>query len=194
MTPRLPGRSELFLLVGPPGSGKRTVGLELARLTGAALLDNHLINDPVFAAFGADGVRPLPPEVWIYTRQVRDVVLAAVAAAHPEVSHIFTMYLGRGEKEGAFVERFQALAQSRGAHFVPVWLDCDPAELARRMDRPERRERLKLRDPAALHRLLDEVGQQPTPAGALRLNTAELSPADAARLIASHTETLLGRE
>ena len=103
------------------------------------------------------------------------------------------MYLGRGEKEGAFVERFRALAQSRGAHFIPVWLDCDPAELARRMDRPERRERLKLRDPAALHRLLDEVGQQPVPAGALRLNTAELSPADAACLIASHSGALFRR-
>lgn len=193
MTPRLQGRSELFLLVGPPGSGKRTVGLELARLTGAALLDNHLINDPIFAAFGADGVRPLPPEVWTYTRQVRDVVLAAVAHAPREVSHIFTMYLGRGEKEEAFVGRFGALAQARGAHFVPVWLDCAAEELARRMARPERRERLKLRDPAALRRLLDEVGQQPAPAGALHLDTAELSAADAALLIASHSGALFRR-
>lgn len=184
MTAPAQSHSRLFLLVGPPGSGKRTVGLELARLTGAALLDNHLINDPVFAAFGADGVRPLPPEVWTYTRQVRDVVLAAVAAAPPEVSHIFTMYLGRGEREAAFVERFRGLAPARGAQFVPVWLDCAPAELARRMDRPERRERLKLRDPAALSRLLEDVGQQPAPADALRLNTAELTPARAAQIIA----------
>ncbi|MFC5848977.1 hypothetical protein [Deinococcus petrolearius] len=193
MTSRLRGRSELFLLVGPPGSGKRTVGLELARLTGAALLDNHLINDPIFAAFGADGVRPLPPEVWTYTRQVRDVVLSAVAHAPREVGHIFTMYLGRGEQEEAFVGRFRALAAARGAHFVPVWLDCGAEELARRMDRPERRERLKLRDPAALRRLLDEMGQQPAPAGALHLNTAELSPADAALLIASHSGALFRR-
>jgi hypothetical protein len=33
------------LLVAWPGNGTRTVGLNLADLTGAALLDDHLIND-----------------------------------------------------------------------------------------------------------------------------------------------------
>lgn len=182
--------SHLFFLVGPPGSGKRTVGLHLARLTGAALLDNHLINDPVFAAFGADGVKPLPPEVWSYTRRIREVVLEAVEAAPATQSHIFTAYLADLPEEAGWLDTFAGVAARREASFVPVWLGCDREALLDRMGHPERRERLKLRDPAALSALLDRKGTLPAPAGALQVDTARLSPADAALLIAAHAGAL----
>ncbi|MEQ4204019.1 hypothetical protein [Actinopolymorpha sp. B9G3] len=54
-------------LVGPPASGKLTIGLELSAMTGAALIDNHLINDPIFLAYGADGRTPLPEWIWDLT-------------------------------------------------------------------------------------------------------------------------------
>ncbi|GHG09657.1 hypothetical protein GCM10017783_22740 [Deinococcus piscis] len=174
----------LFYLIGPPGSGKRTVGLELSQLTGAALLDNHIINDPVFTAFGADG-GALPPEIWTFTRRVREVVLEAVAAAPAELSHIFTNYLADLPGEAETIDQFAALARQRGAAFVPVYLTCPTEELLRRMPLPERRARLKPNDPAALQEVLDKSGVLPVPQGMLTLDTSRLSPQQAAQAIAA---------
>lgn len=178
----------LFYLIGPPGSGKRTVGLELSRLTGAALMDNHLINDPVLMAWGADGHKPLPPEVWSFTRRLREIVLEAVAAAPAEVSHIFTNYLADLPGEAEFIERFAALAERRGAKFVPVSLTCSTEELLRRMPLPERRARLKLSDPDALRAVLNRKRILPVPEGILTLDTLQMTPERAARAILTFAE------
>ncbi|MCP2013166.1 hypothetical protein L1280_000294 [Deinococcus sp. HSC-46F16] len=174
----------LYLLVGPPGSGKRTVGTHLSRLTGAPLLDNHLTNDPVFHAFGLDGVRPVPPEAWPFASRVRAVVREAVAASPRELSHIFTIYLADQPGEAESLERFRALAAGRGATFVPVWLTCPVDELARRAALPERSVgRLKLRDPEGVRQVVTDKGLLPPPADALVLDTSTLSAEDAARRI-----------
>ncbi|WP_102127522.1 AAA family ATPase [Deinococcus planocerae] len=180
----------LYLLVGPPGSGKRTVGRHLSGLTGAPLLDNHITNDPVFQAFGLDGVRPVPPEAWVFASKMRTSLREAVGAAPRELSHIFTLYLTDQPGEAESLERFRALAAARGAAFVPVWLSCDTDELARRMLLPERAERLKLRDPEWLRTLLRDAGILPPPSDAILIDTAALAPADAALLIASHAGAL----
>ncbi|MEF2278884.1 AAA family ATPase [Deinococcus sp. YIM 134068] len=180
----------VYYVVGPPGSGKRTIGKHLSRLTGAALLDNHISNDPIFTAFGLDGVRPIPAEVWDLVGKVRALVREAALAAPPQVSHIFTNWLIADEGEWPSVERLRDLAARRGATFVPVWLTCDTEELARRMTLPERAERLKLRDPEGLRTLLREMGNLPPPRDAIRIDTTNLASADAALLIASHAGAL----
>lgn len=182
--------SILYYLVGPPGSGKRTIGKHLSRLTGAALLDNHLCNDPVFSAFGLDGWKPVPAEAWPFIRRIRLVVHEAALAAPREVSHIFTSYLADLPGEAEAVQKLRDLASARGASFVPVWLACAPDELARRLTLPERAERLKLSDPAQLQTLLAEVGVLAPPTDAIRIDTANLAPADAALLIAAHAGVL----
>ncbi|WP_119674665.1 AAA family ATPase [Deinococcus sp. RM] len=184
--------SHLFYLVGPPGSGKRTVGKALSALTGAALLDNHLFNDPVFTAFGVDGVSPVPPELFDLAEEVRQVGLRALRLAPPARSHILTNYLSRVEEGEAVVAELRALAKERGAAFVPVWLDCPLPELERRMGLPERHERLKLRDPAQLRDLLDRAGTLPAPADALVLDTAHLEPLEAARRIVAFAAGVAG--
>lgn len=131
--------AHLYYLVGPPGSGKRTVGKVLSRLSGAALMDNHLINDPIFTAFGADGQRPLPPAVWALVRQVREAVLNAVEQAPPHLSHIFTNDLADQPGEELTLNRLRALASKRGSTFIPVWLECPLPELERRMPCPDAR-------------------------------------------------------
>lgn len=47
-----------------------------------------------------------------------------------------------------------------------------------------------MRDPQQLQRMLNEYGPLPPPPDAVRLNTAELGPVDAALLIASHAGAL----
>lgn len=118
-------------------------------------------------------------------------MLEAAAHAPARVSHIFTMYLGAGEKEAAFLPRFEALARQRGAEFVPVWLTAPEGELLRRADSPERREKLKLRDAVRLQRLLGEAGTLPPLPDVLVVDTSELSPTEAAARIFGHVAPAL---
>jgi len=86
----------VIALVGKPGVGKFTVGSVLARLTGARLVDNHSINNVIFNAVAADGVTPLPPEVWAQVGRVRGAVLETIATiAPPDLSFIFTNFIKR---------------------------------------------------------------------------------------------------
>ncbi len=82
----------VYHLVGAPGSGKRTVGLHLERLTGAVLLDNHLFRDAIYKLYGADGLRPIPDEIQALGTQVQLLGLEAAKLAPPDVSQIFTPY------------------------------------------------------------------------------------------------------
>ena len=183
-------RPAVYHLVGPPGSGKRTVGQYLARQTGAVLLDNHLFNDAVFKPYGADGLRPLRPEVVELSKQVWTLGLQAARLAPRDVSQIFTAYHTNRPSGQAAVERIRAVAVDRGATYVPVWLTCPEDELARRMTLPERQERAKMRDPAALRETLATLGLLSPPPSAIRIDTSALAPADAALLIASHAGAL----
>lgn len=189
---RLARMSFLYYLVGAPGSGKRTVGKALSALTGAALLDNHLFNDPVFTAFGVDGVSPVPPELFDLAEEVRQVGLRALRLSPPARSHILTNYLSRVEEGEEVVAELRVLARERGVPFVPVWLDCPLPELERRMGLPERRERLKLRDPLILRGLLERGGVMDAPADALVLDTSRLEPHEAARRIVAFAAGVAG--
>jgi hypothetical protein len=154
----------------------------MSAMTGAVLIDNHLINDPVLRAYGADGVAPLPDWIWELTDQIAAVTKVAVRRAPATVSHIFTNYISRDE--GTRLQPMRELAAERGAQYLPVWLTCPPAELARRVDLPDRhRERVKMRDPAALLKLVAEKGLADPPPDALVLDTSTVSAQEAAHRI-----------
>lgn len=180
----------VYHLVGPPGAGKRTVGLHLAQLSGAVLLDNHLFRDAVYRPYGADGVRPIPPELQELGSQVWALGLQAARLAPRHVSQIFTAYHTNRPSGQVSAGRIREVALDRGATYVPVWLECGLEELARRMTLPERRARAKMRDPLALRETLAASGLLPPPPDAICIDTAALTPADAALLIASHAGAL----
>ncbi|WP_446665779.1 AAA family ATPase [Flexivirga sp. B27] len=166
-------------LVGPPASGKRTIGALLAERTGAALIDNHLVNDPVFTAIGADGFGQLPKSAFVLAKRVAEVVHEAVLAAPAELGHIFTKFWVDEPGDAAQEVQMRALAQRRGVPFYPVWLTCDADELCRRVVLPERRTRNKMRDPDALADLI-RMPVLPTPDDALQLDTTQLDADEAA--------------
>ncbi|CAM3368587.1 AAA family ATPase [Deinococcus saxicola] len=175
-----------FYLVGPPGSGKRTVSKALSTLTGAALLDNHLANDPIFLAAGVSSDGEVSAEVWELCFAVRKAIRAATLHAPPTLSHIFTNYLTAEEREWRNVDRMRELAAKRGVPFIPVWLTCPLPELERPMLLPERTERLKRRGPARLRELMKGAGNLPAPPDALILDTFMLTPEQSARRIAEY--------
>lgn len=175
----------VFHLVGPPASGKRTIGLHLAALTGAVLLDNHLFNDAVFRPYGADGVRPIPEEIRALAAQVRQLGLQAARLAPPEVDQIFTSHLTAQPSGHAALQWLRDLAAARNARYIPVWLTCPEEELTRRVALPERLERAKLRDPQRLLDTLHVRGTLAAPPDAFLLDTTKYAPAEAAQQIAA---------
>ncbi|TSA83907.1 hypothetical protein FNU79_11530 [Deinococcus detaillensis] len=159
------------------------MGLVLAELTGAVLLDNHLFNDAVFRPYGADGLRPIPDEIHALAAQVRKLGLEAACLAPPDVSHIFTSYLTTRPSGPAAIQARRDLVAVRSAIYVPVWLECNLSELERRMTLPERLERAKMRDVAMLRATLSSADLLPPPPDALVLYTSAFQPAESARQI-----------
>lgn len=135
----------IILLIGFAGTGKYTIGRRLSELTGAKLVDNHLINNPIFTVVNADGVTPLPAPVWDKVKQIRRIVYDSIRElAPPNLSFIFTMELRQNNPADHFsFNELKKLAAARGSLFVPFRLVCDVEELCRRVTMPERAERLK---------------------------------------------------
>ena len=135
----------MVLLIGFAGTGKYTIGRELCERTGARLVDNHLINNPIFTVVNADGVTPLPHGVWDRVKEVRAAVYKTIRElAPPGMGFVFTMELRESnpEDEKAFrdLERLAAACHSR---FIPIRLICGVEELSRRVADPARVAMLK---------------------------------------------------
>ena len=80
----------VFYLLGFPGVGKYTIAKEIAALTGAKLVDNHYILNPIFGLIQQDGITPLPPRVWDFAWQVHHAVYGTIRELSPkEWSFIF---------------------------------------------------------------------------------------------------------
>lgn len=138
-------QNTIVLLIGFAGTGKYTIGRELCERTGAKLIDNHLINNPIFQVVNADGVTPLPAAVWDKVKEIRRTVYEAIQdLSPPEMGFVFTMELRESSPadHGAFAD-LEQLAAARQSRFVPIRLICGVEELCRRVTDPARVEMLK---------------------------------------------------
>jgi len=157
----------MVLLIGFAGTGKYTIGRELCERTGAKLIDNHLINNPIFRVVDADGVTPLPARVWDRVKEVRATVYKAIRELSPPgMGFVFTMELRESnlEDHNAFrdVER---LAAARQCRFIPIRMICGVEELCRRVADPARVAMLKEISPELARKKFaeDEVLNVPHP-------------------------------
>jgi len=135
----------LVLLIGFAGTGKYTIGRELCRRTGAKLVDNHLIANPVFTVVNSDGITPLPKEVWAKLKEIRRIVYDSIRElSPPNLGFVLTMELRESNpNDHSAIDDLDKLAAARRSLFVPFRLVCDVEELCRRVADPTRRERLK---------------------------------------------------
>ena len=184
-------RNTVIYLIGIPAVGKYTVAREIGRLTGAKVVDNQLINMPVYSVVGYDGTDafPFPPEASEQIEKIQRAVLRVVRdCCPPQDSFVFTNVLdARAPSDLAWFRRVERVARRRRAAFFPVWLTCDAGELRRRKDTPERRARLKDIDVSNVARWAEEfeVLKVPHP-NALTLDTTHSEPAQTARRILEH--------
>ena len=135
----------MVVLIGFAGTGKYTIGRELCERTGARLIDNHLINNPIFRAINADGVTPLPFGVWDRVKEVRAAVYKAIRELSPPgMGFVFTMELRESNPEDHKAFRdLERLAGARQCRFIPIRMICGVEELCRRVADPARVAMLK---------------------------------------------------
>ncbi len=184
-------KNTIVYLIGYAGTGKYTIAKEIAGLTGAVIVDNQLINNPVFSVVGADGKTPLPASVWPKIEGIRRIVLDTVAElAQPEASFLFTNELYEGKPmDRRWYEDVAILATKRQARLVSVILRCELEEIERRVASPERAVRFKetsadrTRKNIHTYRLL-RIDHP----NCLELDITHLSPIQAAQAILAHVE------
>jgi hypothetical protein len=163
------------------------------------VVDNQLINMPVFSVIGYDGTDafPFPQGAWAQIGNVQRAVLKVICdSCPPEASFVFTNVLdARAPGDKACFRRIERLARQRKAGFFPVWLTCDIAMLRQRKDTPERRARLKDIDLTRISWWVHEfeVLRVPHP-NALTLDTSQSAPAQTAERILEHVQRVLVNE
>lgn len=189
------GGSAIVYLIGFPAAGKLTVARALVELSADRfiLVDNHHVNNTIFAVIRTDGVSMLPPEVWPLVEEVRNTVLRAIeTVASPELSYVFTNVLVAGSaSDEALLSQLREIATRRGSLFVPVRLHCDVEELARRIGSDDRRARMKWIDPEGLRAWLPGQRLLDAP-DAFDLDVTSMTPEEAADAILAVVDQRLG--
>jgi hypothetical protein len=193
-------RPALIHLIGYPGAGKFTIAKEIARLAGVEsrttvkVVDNHHVNNTVFAVLDVDGHKALPPRVWDFVREVRSGVLGAIEELGPsDWSYVFTNVLFAGNPhDEAGLRSIADLAERRRSLFVPVRLHCAVDELARRIVAEDRRTRMKWMDAAGVRAQATTVPLLDVSAHvhALDLDVTDRSAAESAAAVLAHVASL----
>ena len=166
------------LLYGPPAAGKLTVATELARQYVLKIVDNHASVDPALRLFdfGSPGFGAL----------VEELRVALVrAAARAGVDIVTTLVYGRGVDD-EHVRRITAptLAVGGQVHYVQL-LPADDV-LERRVVQASRMETNKIAEVDVLRAAMSRYDlRTPIHADDLRIDNAERSPAEVARMIGS---------
>lgn len=170
----------LVFLHGAPATGKYTVGRELAVLTGYELYHNHLVVDEVLRrhAFGSPA--------FVAERDTAWRTHLGTAARRSEGGLIFT-FNPENTVPQAFIDwLFEKLPRDTGSALLSIELAAAETDIEARLASEQRQGFRKLTD-VALYRQLREAGVFRSPAiprTDLRVDTAQLSPTDAARAIA----------
>ena len=160
-------------------------------MTGAKVVDNQLINTPVFSVIGYDGTDafPFPQGAGAQIERIQRAVLTVIRDfCPPDASFVFTNVLeARAPADKAWFRRIERLAKQRKAGFFPVWLTCEAAVIRRRKNTPDRRARLKDIDLTNISRWTEEVEVLRVPhPNALTLDTSYRGPRQTAQLILEH--------
>jgi hypothetical protein len=186
-------QNTIVLLIGFAGTGKYTIGRELCRRTGAKLIDNHLIANPVFKVVNADGVTPLPSGVWDKIKQIRRTVYEAMRElSPPEMSFVLTVEWRRNNAADltSFAD-LEQLAVTRQSLFVPIRLICEVDELCRRVVQPARVEMLKEISPElARKKSADDAVLNPDHPNLRTIDVTRMSPDESVEAILNEVNSI----
>jgi hypothetical protein len=171
---------KLLFIYGRPAVGKLTVARAVAERTGGRLFHNHLAVNLALSlyAFGTPGFVALREQVWndVFRRALADRLPLLIFTFNPE-----------NTVPQRFVDGLFAEVAAAGGEVLPVELVASEADVEARLGSKARLSDGKTLD-VALYRVLRVRGAFDTPVisnSRLRLDTSELSPAEAAERISA---------
>ncbi len=179
LTPERP----IVILVGPPGSGKSTVGAELARRLGVELLDTD-------AQIEADQGRSIS-DIFIDDGESTFRALERTEVLRALSQHCGVISLGGGAVMAQDVA--EALVAVRGEVSV-VFLDVGIADAASRVGFDASRPMLVINPRASWNRLMNARRSTYERVASMHVNTAGRSIADIATGILAELEANVGTE
>lgn len=187
MTKKITSSPIILYLIGLAGTGKLTIAHALQHV-GFKIIDNHLINDPIFRTMNLNSNTIIPKEAWAAVGQIRNAVLKFITK-NPEQSLIFTNELIQGsEGDSKLYKKIERVAKERGSIFIPVRLLIALEERNRRITSEERRHYCK--KVKVDRRKSIEVISISHP-NLLNLDVTTLSAHEAAREIKQHIISIL---
>ncbi len=166
---------KLIFLYGLPATGKLTVAVELAAVTGYKLFHNHQVVDLLLSVFGFGS----PPFVELRENIWLSVFEQACRSRLPGL--IFTFAPERTVRPG-FISEVKSRVAKEGGEVDFVELVCPVAELKRRMDNPSRLAYQKLSSVSLFEQLhadgVFDSSNMPEPR--LSIDTSLFTPTEAA--------------
>ena len=185
-------KNTIIYLLGFPGTGKYTIAKTICEAdSGFKLVDNHLINIPLFSLIETNGSTPLPERIWENISKIWDAVLDTITHIAPkDYSFVLTNALTeQNPNDKLWFDRVKQGASKRGATFLPVRLLCSVEEMERRIIQPERAARMKETNPKSpQHNAENYEIFKPEHPETLTLDVSDLSPEEAAKIILSHAQ------
>jgi len=185
-------RNTIIHLLGAPGTGKYTIAQEMRGLCDIRLVDNHLINNPLFSLVRLDGKTKLPPRIWDNIGMIWDAVADTMIHISPrEFSFILTNALfDHDDEDRKHMLEMKAVADARGGRYVPVRLIIsDVAEHVARITAPGREARMKETDATKPAYYAGREVLKTRLATELTLDVTALSPLAAARAVLQHAQS-----
>jgi predicted Zn-ribbon and HTH transcriptional regulator len=175
----------IVYLIGPPAVGRFTVAKAIANLNDAAVVDNQLINIPIFSLLTESPDAEVTKGMWREIDSVRDAVFRMIEEVAPRsVSYVLTNALEDEPESYVLYDRVKRIAASRGSHFLPVVMTCEIEEELRRVQDPSRTERMKIDNIERARRYIENTPFFiPRDDEVLTIDTASLEPDHAAQLI-----------
>lgn len=185
----------VIYLVGFPGTGKYTIAKEIAALENFIVVDNHLINNPVFSLVALDGKTKLPERVWENTEKIWAAVLdTMIHVSPPNYNFVLTSALFEdNEDDHETYNKVESMTKARNSLFVPVRLLCLAEELQRRIVSGDRQARLKeISAEVALDYSQNKEVLKISHDHLFVLDVSNLTPKQAAENILAHVKSLTG--
>lgn len=140
----------IILLMAIAGSGKRTVGEELCKMSNFKLAHHHYWTDPIVRLLGDDSSVwwTLTDPAWGKLNEARDVVFSTMTdVCPPSSSFVITFEMLDGDPwHKIFYDRVLDVVAKKKAIFLPVRLLCNEMELLDRVQSDDRKKYFKTHD------------------------------------------------
>lgn len=171
-----------IILYGPPAVGKLTIAEQLGKLTGFGVVHNHLSNNLVSEVFPYGH-----PEMARLVIKFRTELFEAAAKAKLD-GLISTLVYARGTVDDKILADWRRKVARYGGETLFVRLHCSERSLRKRVGASSRQDLKKIVSEKQLKAFMKQFDLFAPMAkvASLEIDTDELKPAQAAKLIAQH--------